>query len=169
MSAEPLQKRSTVQPVSLEELPELLSLAAACAEAPGWPSNAWRSFVLPYDGGGAMQRVVFGARTPGGILCGLIAVTLIDEVTELEMLLVHPAWRLKGVGRSLVEHWLQWAQNGDVQEALLEVRASNTGAQRLYRSFGFAEEGTRRDYYQHPMEDAVLMRKLFIAAGVGVG
>jgi ribosomal-protein-alanine N-acetyltransferase len=39
----------------------------------------------------------------------------------------------------------------------LEVRLGARGAQALYRRFGFAPEGVRRDYYQHPTEDAVVM------------
>lgn len=39
----------------------------------------------------------------------------------------------------------------------LEVRASNERAQRLYRRFGFAEAGVRKNYYSDVGEDAVIM------------
>ena len=45
------------------------------------------------------------------------------------------------------------------RSALLEVRASNLAARRLYEKHGFVVEGVRRRYYSHPPEDAVLMRK----------
>ena len=41
----------------------------------------------------------------------------------------------------------------------LEVRASNFPAQRLYQKNGFEPYHTRRNYYNHPIEDAILMRK----------
>nr|MCR5358181.1 ribosomal-protein-alanine N-acetyltransferase [Lachnospiraceae bacterium] len=45
------------------------------------------------------------------------------------------------------------------KEFTLEVRASNTAAISLYKSLGFAEEGRRRNFYEHPVEDAIIMWK----------
>jgi ribosomal-protein-alanine N-acetyltransferase len=39
----------------------------------------------------------------------------------------------------------------------LEVRASNVAAQELYRRFGFAPGGIRRNYYADLREDALIM------------
>ena len=41
--------------------------------------------------------------------------------------------------------------------ATLEVRSSNVAARGLYEGLGFAVEGVRRDYYQHPREDALIL------------
>ena len=46
----------------------------------------------------------------------------------------------------------------------LEVRASNTPAQALYKAAGFREAGLRKNYYQNPAEDGLIMR-----ADVGAG
>ncbi len=39
----------------------------------------------------------------------------------------------------------------------LEVRMSNTGAQDMYRRFGFEPVGVRKNYYQEVNEDALVM------------
>ena len=39
----------------------------------------------------------------------------------------------------------------------LEVRASNKAALALYRRFGFAPSGVRKDYYKDPTEDALVL------------
>ena len=39
----------------------------------------------------------------------------------------------------------------------LEVRESNDPALRLYRKYGFQEVGRRKNYYEKPREDAILM------------
>ena len=43
----------------------------------------------------------------------------------------------------------------------LEVRASNYGAIALYGSRGFRSVGRRKNYYEHPKEDAIIMTKEF--------
>lgn len=43
------------------------------------------------------------------------------------------------------------------QALTLEVRVSNTGAQELYRRFGFAPAGIRKNYYADSNEDALIM------------
>ncbi|MGB3863640.1 MAG: GNAT family N-acetyltransferase, partial [Candidatus Aminicenantaceae bacterium] len=39
----------------------------------------------------------------------------------------------------------------------LEVRPSNLSARSLYNKLGFKVLGTRKDYYQTPLEDALIM------------
>ncbi|WP_437604021.1 GNAT family N-acetyltransferase [Sorangium sp. So ce590] len=65
---------------------------------------------------------------------------------------VHPEAQGLGVGRALIERLLGWARahrdadGGRVRRVELSVRADNARAIALYRSFGFAHEGTRRDF-----------------------
>ena len=140
-----------------EHLPEVLGLADAWDEAPQWPANAWRAFVEP-PVSKDRESVLFLAHAVGGELCGWLAASRLLEQTELESLLVSPRYRRQGAGRRLVAHWQAWAAERGVREALLEVRVSNEGARQLYRELGFREQGRRRNYYQHPAEDAVLMQ-----------
>ena len=141
------------------ELGRLLTLVTACPEAPAWPADAWKSFLAVGTREG-MTRLLLGCATADARLTGVAAVTLVDATAELELLLVQPAWRRRGVGRSLSHHWLTWAQSAGAAEAVLEVRASNQAAQALYAELGFETEGRRAKYYHQPEEDALLMRKL---------
>ena len=47
----------------------------------------------------------------------------------------------------------------------LEVRASNYDAIALYGSRGFRSVGRRKNYYEHPKEDAIIMTKEFTEDG----
>lgn len=71
---------------------------------------------------------------------------------------VHPARQGRGLGRRILERLLRLAREHEADTAFLEVRASNTVAQRLYESAGFNEIGLRRGYYpaRHGREDAVV-------------
>ena len=45
------------------------------------------------------------------------------------------------------------------EEIFLEVRPSNHGARSLYEKLGFQILGVRKNYYQSPVEDALIMGK----------
>ena len=78
---------------------------------------------------------------------------------ELGNVSVSPGWRRRGIGEGLVRAVLSSARRRGVREIFLEVRVSNTGAQKLYERFGFMEVGRRRNYYMEPVEDALVMRR----------
>lgn len=79
---------------------------------------------------------------------------------ELGNVAVTPEARRHGVARRLLAAMMERATARGVQELFLEVRPSNRGARQLYDSFGFIPVGRRRNYYQEPVEDAVVMRVL---------
>ncbi|MCL3778666.1 MULTISPECIES: ribosomal protein S18-alanine N-acetyltransferase [unclassified Actinomyces] len=79
-----------------------------------------------------------------------------------------PAARRRGVATLLLDHLLAEARRRGCEHVLLEVRASNTGAQALYARHGFEALGTRRRYYTAPDEDALVMR-LRLGPGRGPG
>ena len=56
-----------------------------------------------------------------------------------------------GFGRRLLEHLMERAAAGGVNEAFLEVRPSNLAAVGLYQRLGFEQIGIRRGYYRPPM------------------
>jgi ribosomal-protein-alanine N-acetyltransferase len=57
----------------------------------------------------------------------------------------------------LVLELLDEALARGVDEATLEVRASDRRAQRMYSRIGFAPAGIRRRYYTDPVDDAIVM------------
>ncbi|MGI4830592.1 MAG: GNAT family N-acetyltransferase [Janthinobacterium lividum] len=151
-----------VQLCGNHELTRILALTAASPEAPAWPAAAWQSFLAAGDEAtNELQRLLLATVEVDLSLSGIVAVTYFEETAELELLLVHPAFRRKGVGRALSRAWLQRARRAQAREAVLEVRESNGAAQTLYAELGFTLDGRRPNYYQHPDEDALLMRRLF--------
>jgi [ribosomal protein S18]-alanine N-acetyltransferase len=78
---------------------------------------------------------------------------------ELANVAVHEPDRGHGIGARLVRAILQRVRAAGAEECWLEVRASNTAAQQLYRQLAFADVGLRKRYYARPTEDAVVMRR----------
>ncbi|HEX6135363.1 MAG TPA: ribosomal protein S18-alanine N-acetyltransferase [Longimicrobiales bacterium] len=94
-----------------------------------------------------------------GVVVGYAAFWCVVDQGELGNVAVTAAWRGAGIGGRLVEEVLRRAARRGVREVFLEVRPSNTVARRLYEQLGFRPVGRRRDYYQRPLEDAIVLRR----------
>lgn len=94
-----------------------------------------------------------GGRTVG-FLCLQILPNRADGRTEAEILnlAVDPAWKRRGIASALMG-------KVDFDVVYLDVRANNRPALEFYRKFGFRKTGHRRRYYNHPVEDAVMMTR----------
>ena len=91
---------------------------------------------------------------------GLIAY---DDEAHVATLGVTKALQGEGVGSLLLDALLAEADKRS-PVVLLEVRADNEAAQRLYQRRGFTEIGRRRGYYQPSGADAVVMRRKRVRA-----
>ena len=98
------------------------------------------------------------AEEEGEILgyCGFIYV--LDEA-EIPNVCVKETARQQGVGTKIMQRLLEEAKQLGITVLYLEVRKSNTAARRLYESLGFTMNGIRKNFYERPTEDAVLMSK----------
>ncbi|MGY3779117.1 ribosomal protein S18-alanine N-acetyltransferase [Isobaculum melis] len=80
-------------------------------------------------------------------------------IDEVEVLSVAVAPEVKGVkiGEQLMLALIYEARNWQCTQILLEVRASNEPAQKLYQKVGFTQIGLRKKYYHAPQEDGIIM------------
>lgn len=102
--------------------------------------------------------VLFLVAGEGGAVAGYVVARSARDEGEILNLGVAGAHRRRGIGRGLVERALALLEERGVRAVYLEVRESNAVARELYRSLGFAEVGRRGRYYDHPVEDAVILR-----------
>jgi len=96
------------------------------------------------------------AGEPGTILgyCGFQQSFEEADITNVTVLLSH---RRKGIARTMLGQLMDDGRERGVERFTLEVRASNEGAIRLYKSLGFYQEGLRRNFYDDPKEDALIL------------
>lgn len=76
---------------------------------------------------------------------------------EIEITNIASEEKGQGHGSRLMERLIEHAESQGIASIFLEVRASNQEARLFYEKFGFQVVGKRKNYYQHPSEDAVLM------------
>jgi len=89
------------------------------------------------------------------VLCGRIAA---DE-GEILKLAVDISVRQQGIGVQLLNFCLKYCREQGVKRCYLELRVSNAAARQVYQKCGFAEAGIRKNYYDSPREDAILMQR----------
>lgn len=99
------------------------------------------------------------AALDGETVAGYIGSQSVLDEADVMNLAVSPAYRRRGVGRSLMRRLEAALHEKGVAALLLEVRPSNEAAFSLYRREGFVEVGRRKNYYFHPKEDALILRK----------
>lgn len=89
-------------------------------------------------------------------ICGLRNIAGEGEITNVA---VDKAYRRRNTASMLLEHILDIGKKKGVTAFTLEVREGNEPAVNLYKKFGFLCEGIRRDFYDNPKEDALIMWK----------
>jgi [ribosomal protein S18]-alanine N-acetyltransferase len=95
---------------------------------------------------------------PPSLVGYCVVQTVVDEA-HIHDVAVHPDLRRQGLARWLLALALGRAARHGARRAYLEVRQSNWPAVHLYRSLGFEAVAVRRDYYERPTEDALVLRK----------
>ncbi|MDD6439295.1 MAG: tRNA (adenosine(37)-N6)-threonylcarbamoyltransferase complex dimerization subunit type 1 TsaB [Lachnospiraceae bacterium] len=72
---------------------------------------------------------------------------------------VSDALRRQGIAGKLLTEVMHRGREEGICDYTLEVRKSNKAAVTLYEGLGFRTEGVRKDYYEQPREDALIMWK----------
>lgn len=139
----------TVSPMRRRHLRAILAIERQVYPKP-WSS---RLFEDELDRSG---RAYLVARV-GPTVVGYAGVLMIADDGHVATVAVDPAWQGNGVATRLLGQLVAQAQELGANQLTLEVRASNTRAQDLYRRFGFAPAGARKAYYSDNGEDAIVM------------
>ena len=98
----------------------------------------------------------FVAEESGEIL-GYCGFTYVLDEAEIPNVCVKKEARGRHIGRDMMSALIAEAKQMQLAILYLEVRESNAPARRLYNGLGFREDGIRKNFYEQPKEDAVLM------------
>lgn len=107
------------------------------------------------------ERHVFLAAEVEGQVAGYVGMMHVLDEGYISNVAVGGAFRRRGIGDALIEALLARCESLGLVFVTLEVRRSNAPARALYEKHGFVAVGERRNYYEQPREDAVLMTKFF--------
>ena len=138
-------------PAQLDDLPDLLFIESS-------------SFVQPWSKADFLSELckspptIFVAREDlKSPALGYIGFWEVADEIQMLNLAVHPEYRRRGMGRTLLTFLLKQAEDKKATKVFLEVRPSNQAALALYRSQGFKVLYRRPNYYPPEGEEALVM------------
>jgi ribosomal-protein-alanine N-acetyltransferase len=132
-----------------EDLDEVMAIERLCFPTP-WPRQIFEMELKSKRSFKCVSRI-------GGVVAGYIIGWMIHDEGHILNVAVHPDFRRMGIGDSLMRECLDHFSEKGAKYAILEVRRTNTGAQKLYEKLGFKPIGIRRGYYGDTGEDAIVM------------
>ncbi|MBE3074701.1 MAG: ribosomal protein S18-alanine N-acetyltransferase [Actinobacteria bacterium] len=142
----------TLREMTWRDIPALTALEPELFADDAWSEQTWWAELA----GRPRRSYVVGEQ--GGAVVGYAGVDCGGEVADVMTVAVAPSAQGQGLGTVLM-HWLTaQARRAGAEHLMLEVRADNAVAQRLYSTAGFAMLTVRRKYYQPGDVDAQIMR-----------
>ncbi|MEY2958961.1 MAG: ribosomal-protein-alanine acetyltransferase [Actinomycetota bacterium] len=150
-----------VEPMRRRDLRQVLPIEAQGHPVP-WSKSVFESELAQVASGTRYYAV---ARTPrtgrsAGEVSGYAGLWFVPDPdgdqAHVTNVVVAAAQRRRGIATGLLVHLADVAIARGCVAWTLEVRASSSGAQELYRRFGFAPAGVRAKYYEQ-REDAIVM------------
>lgn len=140
----------TIEKMSREHLSEVASIEEMSFSLP-WSLESLELMLTE-------QASALVALEDGRVL-GYVGMMCVLDEGQIINVAVHPDARRRGVGRSLMKAAEAYAKERGIVFLSLEVRESNIAARSLYSSLGWEEQGIRKGFYSHPVENACVMTK----------
>jgi len=145
---------SGIEKMEREHLDEVLSIERASSSTP-WSKEMFLEELRNPLAHSFIYRV---DEPQGHPLAGFICFRNMGEESELLNIGVHPLYRRMGIGRKLMQFYMEFSEARQVKTFYLEVYISNPPAIRLYERFSYQPAGTRKKFYQGKF-DALMMVK----------
>ncbi len=139
-----------IVPMTAAQLPQVTALEERCFPADPWSESVFQAALA------SPNTAVLLAQGEDGAILGYAVLSVVLDEGNLDDIAVAPEARRCGVADALLATLTRYGRD-TLAFLTLEVRASNLPAIALYEKHGFVPVGRRKDYYNAPKEDAILM------------
>lgn len=149
-----MRAKVRIVPMTADHLDEVAALERVCFPDP------WSRNMLADELDNALAAFLAALDSTGAVV-GYAGLQVVLDEGYILNIAVRPDCRRQQIASQLLEVFINFARGNRLSFLTLEVRASNAPAIALYERWGFEEAGRRRNYYEHPREDAVIMTRKF--------
>lgn len=146
-----------IQNVLLEDIPMIEEIEKRCFPYDYWNEKSFE-YAINHMEDISYRYIFLKAINEDNQLMGYIIATLVAEDCEIHNVAVDIPFRRNHIAEKLFKQ-LENEIFGIASNIYLEVRKSNVSAQNLYEKIDFQIVGERKNYYDYPRENAILMVK----------
>ena len=144
-----------IVPMTADHLEELEKLERICFSRP------WSRKMLAKELDNECAAFLVAEDAVTGKVVGYAGLLVVADEGYITNVAVFPEYRRQGVAAQIIQVFVNFAMGNRLAFLTLEVRPSNTAAIALYQGFGFEEVGRRKNYYDLPKEDALILTREF--------
>ena len=144
-----------IVPMTADHLEELEKLERICFSRP------WSRKMLAEELENQCAAFLVAEDSVSGRVLGYAGLMVVADEGYITNVAVFPEYRRQGIAAQILQVFVQFAEANRLALLTLEVRPSNAAAIALYQDFGFEEVGRRKNYYDLPKEDALILTKYF--------
>ena len=148
-------KQVKIVPMAAEHLDRLEQLERMCFSRP------WSKKMLAEELDNQCAAFLVAVEPETEKAVGYAGLLVVADEGYITNVAVDPSCRRQGVAAQLLQVFDNFAKGNHLAFLTLEVRSSNAAAIALYEGFGFREVGRRRNYYDLPKEDALILTKYY--------
>ena len=148
-------KQVKIVPMAAEHLDRLEQLERMCFSRP------WSKKMLAEELDNQCAAFLVAVEPETEKAVGYAGLLVVADEGYITNVAVDPSCRRQGVAAQLLQVFDNFAKGNHLAFLTLEVRPSNAAAIALYEGFGFREVGRRRNYYDLPKEDALILTRRF--------
>ncbi len=155
----------TIREMNFDDIAEIAEIEKLYSETP-WDANGLLTYLLRDDTiflvADSLDFVPSEGEAPEDYydtphLLGYAGLLMVPYEADILNITVRPEARRQGIATQLLGKIGELSEPRGVTVIHLEVRESNTPARTLYGKLGFTVDGIRKNYYERPRENAVLM------------
>lgn len=141
----------TIESMTVDDISQVAEIERQIFSIP-WSEKAFRNSM-------ESDNTIYIVAKENDNVAGYAGMYLSFEEGNITNVAVNPLSRRKGIGEKIVRDILNRAYEKGVRDVFLEVRETNNVAIALYEKIGFKEEGIRKNFYDKPRENALIMWK----------
>jgi ribosomal-protein-alanine N-acetyltransferase len=143
-----------IRDVGPDDIPQIEEIEKRCFSLP------WTAEQLAGQMKGAQHEFIAAADESGTVL-GYVGMMFVLDEGYISNVAVAPEARRQGIADALIARLEEICGMLALSFVSLEVRAGNAPAIALYEKHGFRRVGLRKNYYERPREDALIMTKFW--------
>lgn len=132
-----------------EDAPQVALIEADNFSVP-WSEKSFREAAVKTE-------TIYVVAEEDGEILGYAGAWCVFGEADITNVCVRKVSRKQGIGTRMLQFLIEEGVNVKIKTFFLEVRESNSAAISLYEKFGFLKIGIRKNFYEKPVENGIVM------------